>query len=240
MKFTKRIAYCGGVSALLFSLNSNAMGQNQEAQGQDGCKDNFECEADYSQCVPPVAKIEEWNNPYERGVKTTYVCSIETRRQETDITLLKGILKIHKQTNSRNNKHNRDTYTVEKIVACDEKSEMQQEVSQLVDLLNQEQFSNCQEPQTISMVSAEGEALEVEIVSFEDTTLEFTIRRVGTSTGPDFKKAYNGREALKVIRATLSEAEEIQTLNHVTGRLPDLSLSHCEGTVSKRKSKKSK
>lgn len=240
MKFTKRIAYCGGVSALLFSLNSNAMGQGQEAQGQDGCKDILECEADYSQTIPFIEKEEGYSVPYKRDACTSYSCSVEVLRRATDTTVVKGIIKIHRQTNSGSRKHNNQTYEVTKVEVDVDKCDMSQQVSQLQDLLNTEQFSHDGEPVTLQMLAAEGEAYQVDLVDFEDETINFTMTRVGNSTGPDGKICYRDRDALRVIRDYVGTAENIQSLQHVTGKFPELNLKGEKSSSKKRIKKHSK
>lgn len=236
MKFSKRVAYCGSLSALMFSLGAGAM-QGQD-QAQEDCSKGLECsEPDYSQTVPPLFTEKDDFEDYCRNVDQDYRCKVIITRSATDTTIVKGILKIHRQENWGSANNNHETYTVQKVEYADEKCSAQQEVSQLVDQLNSEQFARTSDKQVVEMVSAEGQAYQTDIVTFQDDTIEFTMRRVGTSTGPNETRNYQGKQALRMIGDYVSRASAIQSLLHVDGKFNELDLGP-QTKKAKRKAKK--
>ncbi|MCA9508358.1 MAG: hypothetical protein KC505_08060 [Myxococcales bacterium] len=235
MKFTKRVAYCGGFSALLFSLNTNAMQGQDQGQEMAKCDAIEDCEmVDYSQSVPPLFTEKDSFEDYNRTTEEDFRCKVTVNRWGTDTTVVKGIIKIHRQENwgSADNRH--ETYTVEKIIPSDEKCSMEQEVSQLVDQLNSEQFTRASDKQIYQMVSAEGQAYQTDIVTFQDDMIEFTMRKVGNSTGPNEVRNYCGRDALKQIRNYVTDANAIQTLQHADGKFNKVDLGRHSSHSKKR------
>lgn len=101
MKFSKRIAYCGGLSALVFSLGAGAMeGQDQcasKGKEQDACEKTEEA-IDWEQLAPVVKRnLENYASDSTRSEVTRRFLRIHTEGPEYQTTKIRVVVSYHTQ-----------------------------------------------------------------------------------------------------------------------------------------------